>query len=289
MPCRASLVVDVSIVFLLLLLLLLLSAAFGSQLPEPALVLVFDHHLVVVEGRQVQVFLPPDLVVVVEFRGGDRDPAPLGVGFVLDGEAAIPVHGGVPDHDPVLRYLVGKGRVCLSSPGTDCDVDGSRVGEVPKSNVFRPLVGVDVSRQHDVDCKLDHERLEVFFRRKDLWIVVVEGKRVVDRRMHREEHPGSDRSIDRGELGLQPLVLGRPGGHVRVRIDHDVAGRSVGKGVIRVSPFVGQRIGRGVHVHPSFFAVTVVDTEFRGFQAGHAEAVFVAQEDLFSRVLLVNV
>ena len=49
---------------------------------------------------------------------------------------------------------------------------------------------------------------------KYLEIIVVEGKGVVDGRVHRQENPWRLLTINRGQLGLEPLVLGGSGRHV---------------------------------------------------------------------------
>mmetsp|Transcript_18682 Transcript_18682/g.52244 ORF Transcript_18682/g.52244 Transcript_18682/m.52244 type:complete len:280 (-) Transcript_18682:1250-2089(-) len=107
--------------------------------------------------------------------------------------------------------------------------------------------------------------------------------------MHGQEDPRRLFSIDRCQLVFEPLVLGRSGRHVRIGIDNDVPSRSVGKCVVRVSPLVGQGVGRSVHVHRSVLAVAIEHTEFRRLDTGHAETVLVSEENLVSGVLLVNV
>merc|ERR1712176_1650279 len=105
--------------------------------------------------------------------------------FVLDGDASITVHGGIPCLDPFFGFLVGERRVAFSSASTDGDVHRACFGYIAKSNVVGSLVCMDVSRQDEVDVVFHEERFQVLFGSKYLGIMVVEGKGIINRGMHR--------------------------------------------------------------------------------------------------------
>ena len=147
--------------------------------------LIFNDYLVVIQRRQAKVVLSLDLVEVVKFRWSYRNPPPFGMCFVLNRDAPITVHRGVPCLDPFFGFLVGERSIAFSSASTNGNVHRACVGYIAKSNVVGSLVGVDVSRQDEVDVVFHEERFQVFFGSKYLGIMVVKGKGIINRGMHR--------------------------------------------------------------------------------------------------------
>jgi len=77
-------------------------------------------------------------------------------------------------------FLVGKGRIAISSPSPDGDVHWpSRCGDIV-SNGSRPLVCVNVPSQDNVHMVLDHKGFKVFLCRKNLHIVMMQRERIIN-------------------------------------------------------------------------------------------------------------
>ena len=233
------------------------------------------------DGAVIQLVVRPVLVEA------GVDPVPFCVGPVPDPKDPVPKDGGVSYLYPIFGCFVEEGCFAFASSGSDCDVHRSGRIDNPVRHCRGAQIRVNVPRKHHVDPVLYEQWFEMFLGREGLVIVLVQREGVVQRCVQHRQHPRSDRSVDLFQFGHNPIVLGGIAFHGRVCVYHQDPGRPVCVCVIRIAPFVRERVRGSVHVETAQW--TVVFAQLGRTDTRHPETVFVRQKDARPILFLVNV